>query len=540
VSAIQNYVTIVLTRTRYTTYIYSNSYSSPEASWTSTVSTTTTAGTSTLGSSYTSIEYNPTSLSSETTRSTTTAKTIVHVTNAPTVSQNSGTLTATTCQSDVQTTTTSSPATASSSEISGGHAGHTSSQMISSPDASKQAAVIAGSMTASLAGILLIGLLFVFFFRRRKRQLVYHVDKHGDFSEQPRMSSSSQALPFDVAAIVGMGRREAFIGPQRPPGSNDSSMDNRLRMGFPLYNPPDPRLQAHSSPLRLMNPDVARTPPSIIFNPSSSSSPSPATAAEAVPSTTTETTPPHTFLQRQRTALSAALLTVKRSLSSQDMTPQPQPPYSAESNSSHLRPSPLHIPQRQPPSPQKKEKLTMPSETILTGIIDRPVSSSAQSAMSSGTIIHNQVPYDPFYTTGPKQAMYLYSGNGNGSGVARRDFLAPPPAAAAASQPLRMTRLPVFQQYRSPSPSRQQQYQGNVTSALTRSCSVSPTTRSEVSSAMSLHSGPFDLASSSVVDVESGTSDGSGVSNSRGQREQTPNWEVYQDRDREIRVYEGT
>jgi hypothetical protein len=55
----------------------------------------------------------------------------------------------------------------------------------------------------------------------------------------------------------------------------------------------------------------------------------------------------------------------------------------------------------------------------------------------------------------------------------------------------------------------------------TRFESRSPT-RSEISS-VSVRSGPFDLATASVVDMESGR----GTPGYRGQREQTPNWEVH-------------
>jgi hypothetical protein len=55
----------------------------------------------------------------------------------------------------------------------------------------------------------------------------------------------------------------------------------------------------------------------------------------------------------------------------------------------------------------------------------------------------------------------------------------------------------------------------------TRFESLSPT-RSEISS-VSVRSGPFDLATASVVDMESGR----GTPGYRGQREQTPNWEVH-------------
>jgi len=51
--------------------------------------------------------------------------------------------------------------------------------------------------------------------------------------------------------------------------------------------------------------------------------------------------------------------------------------------------------------------------------------------------------------------------------------------------------------------------------------SLSPT-RSEVSS-VSVRSGPFDLATASVVDMETGRE----TPSYRGQREQTPNWEVH-------------
>lgn len=431
--------------------------------------------------------------------------------------------------------------------------------MVSSPDASKRAAVIAGSMTASLGCVLLILLLFIFFFRRRKRrQLVYLAEKRGDSSEQPRMSSSSQALPFDVAAVAGTGRRYPSIVPRRPvpAAAEDKVVENRLS-GFDFLAPyirRDSRLgPPQSSPLRLMNPDPSPTPtpdpPPIIFNPSASTSSAGTTAAL----TTRGSTPPNTFLQRQRTALATALLQVKRSFSSQDAavattsTAQSRP-QSAGSDASHLRPSPLHIPPRAPPP--HKPTLTMPSEVILAGggagaagFDHRPV--SAHSAMSNGTIIHNRgLPYDPFVTafappTG--KPTWLNYSNGHGDGIARRDFLAPPALLPQRQQQqqqqrFRIKKVPSFQQQRqhqqrpfsSPSPTPQPHYGAGSVSPLARSYSVSPT-RSEVSSIISLRSGPFDLASASVVELErqQGTANITDVVGCRRQREQTPNWEVH-------------
>ncbi|KAI4739955.1 hypothetical protein E4T50_09577 [Aureobasidium sp. EXF-12298] len=177
------------------------------------------------------------------------------------------------------------------------------------------------------------------------------------------------------------------------------------------HNDPHPR--DDGSPLRLMNPDPTPTPP-VVFR-SSSTSISPDTAPDY----------PHRFLQRQRSALTAALLSIKRSFSSQDVVPrhasdesylQPSA-YPSAHPSAH--PSPLHI--------QDKNKLTMPSEAILAGITaSRPISS--QSAISSNTIIRHQVPDDPFVTSSSATPNSLLPNCLQvGNGIARRDFLAPPP-----------------------------------------------------------------------------------------------------------------
>ncbi|KAH0289775.1 hypothetical protein KCU62_g4021, partial [Aureobasidium sp. EXF-3399] len=260
----------------------------------------------------------------------------------------------------------------------------------------------------------------------------------------------------------------------------------------------DPHLRDDGSPLRLMNPDPTPTPP-VVFR-SSSTSVSP----DAAPDN------PHRFLQRQRSALTAALLSIKRSFSSQDVVPRHA---SDDSNlqpsvlpSAHpsAHPSPLHI--------QDKNKLTMPSEAILAGItVSRPISS--QSAISTNTIIRHRVPDDPFVTsTSATPNSLLPDCLQPGNGIARRDFLSPPPLR---------TRMPVQSTPTHP--------QHGTVSPLTRSnsdCSttfesLSPT-RSEVSS-VSVRSGPFDLATASVVDMETGRE----TPGYRAQREQTPNWEVH-------------
>ncbi|KAH0344351.1 hypothetical protein KCU81_g4816, partial [Aureobasidium melanogenum] len=136
----------------------------------------------------------------------------------------------------------------------------------------------------------------------------------------------------------------------------------------------DPHLRDDGSPLRLMNPDPTPTPPVNLRTSSTSISP------DAGPNN------PHGFLQRQRSALTAALLSIKRSFSSQDVVPRHASYESQLQPSAHpsAHPSPLHIPDK------NTNKLTMPSEAILAGVsASRPISS--QSAMSNNTIIRHQL-----------------------------------------------------------------------------------------------------------------------------------------------------
>ncbi|KAI4759742.1 hypothetical protein E4T52_08182 [Aureobasidium sp. EXF-3400] len=343
-----------------------------------------------------------------------------------------------------------------------GGRGH-GSMLVSPPGSSKQSAAIAGGMTGSLAGIMLIGLLFVIFFRRRKRPLPY--GEKNETAAEPRMSSSSQALPSTVAAAGAMRRSDwsANTAPQQSRSDRLPVIDhNLIHMNLEHWDRPfahdDPHPRDDGSPLRLMNPDPTPTPP-VMFR-SSSTSISPDTAPDN----------PHRFLQRQRSALTAALLSIKRSFSSQDVVPrhasdesylQPSA-YPSAHPSAH--PSPLHI--------QDKNKLTMPSEAILAGItVSRPISS--QSAISSNTIIRHQVPDDPFVTSSSATPNSLLPNSLQvGNGIAHRDFLAPPPLR---------TRMPVQSTPTHP--------QHGTVSPLTRSnsdCStrfesLSPT-RSEVSS----------------------------------------------------------
>lgn len=517
----QQYTTIILTRTRYTTYIYSNSPSSlspePTASSPSSMSSqsskTSRQITSTSSSWSPSFVYQPTTLSttttaSVTTHSTTTVRTVVFVTsthNVQSYSDSSRRLSTSTIQ-DTAATTTFQPAATSSSGAFGGSGGRGHvSQLVSQPGSSQLSAAIAGGMTGSLAGIMLIGLLFLIFFRRRKRRLPYQ--EKDETATEPRMSSSSQALPSAIAA-AGATRysdRSANLPPQQSRSDRLPVIDhNLIHMNVEHWDRPfaheDPHLRDGGSPLRLMNPDPTPTPP-VMFR-SSSTSISPDTAPDN----------PHRFLQRQRSALTAALLSIKRSFSSQDVVPR------HASDDTHLQPSPL--PSAHPsahPSPlhiQDKNKLTMPSEAILAGItVSRPISS--QSAISSNTIIRHQVPDDPFITsTSAMPKSLLPNCLQVGNGIARRDFLAPPPLR---------TRMPVQSTPTHP--------QHGTVSPLTRSnsdCSttfesLSPT-RSEISS-VSVRSGPFDLATASVVDMETGRE----TPNYRSQREQTPNWEVHVD-----------
>ncbi|THW73773.1 hypothetical protein D6D19_05378 [Aureobasidium pullulans] len=380
-----------------------------------------------------------------------------------------------------------------------------------------------GGDSRSLAGIALIGLLFLFLFRRRKRRPPYH-EKH-EVTTEPRMSSSSQALPSAIAAAGAPRHSDRSIVPQRSPSGRPHVIDhNLIHMDLNHWDRPfaheDPHPRDDSSPLRLMNPDPTPTPP-IILTASSSVSPE---------------NNPHRFLQRQRSALAAALLSVKRSFSSQDVVPRHASEESHTHTSAHpsAHPSPLHI-------QDKSNKLTMPSEVILAGASateSRPMSS--QSAMSNNTIIRHHAPDDPFVSspavTSPLPGCLQ---PGHNDGIARRDFLAPPPLRTRVPVPCTPT-------------------QHGAVSPLTRSnsdCStrfesLSSPTRSEVSS-VSVRSGPFDLASASVVDGDGGREGervilqrngaerivlqrygADRVILQRGQREQTPNWEVH--------VYPGT
>ncbi|KAH0320557.1 hypothetical protein KCU71_g4254, partial [Aureobasidium melanogenum] len=258
----------------------------------------------------------------------------------------------------------------------------------------------------------------------------------------------------------------------------------------------DPHLRDGGSPLRLMNPDPTPTPPVNLRTSSTSISPDPG------PNN------PHGFLQRQRSALTAALLSIKRSFSSQDVVPRHASDESHLQPSAHpsAHPSPLHIPDK------NTNKLTMPSEAILAGVsASRPISS--QSAMSNNTIIRHQVPDDPFVTsTAATPNSPLPNCLQPGSGVARRDFLAPPPLWT--KMPMQST--PTHPRHGTVSPLTR-----TNSDCSTRFESLSPT-RSEVSG-VSVRSGPFDLATASVVDGESGREAVGG----RGIREQTPNWEVH-------------
>jgi hypothetical protein len=462
-----------------------------------------------------SFTYHPTTLSTTVTASTnahskTTLGTIVYVTSTHAVPSGSTSPT-TVSTSSVQATTsiatapiviTSATSTSTSIIAGGGGRGHGS--LLVSPDgSSRHAAAIAGGMTSSLAGIALIGLLFLFLFRRKKRTLPYH-EKDGSVAE-PRMSSSSQALPYAVAAAGATRRsdRNTNLASQRSePGRLPIIDHNPIHMNLEHWDRPlvleDPRLRDDSSPLRLMNPDPTLTPPTVFRTSSTSVSPD------------TEPNNPHRFLQRQRSALTAALLSIKRSFSSQDAR--------HASDESHLSPSAL--PSAHPsahPSPlhiqDKNANIRiMPSEAILAGITTpRPISS--QSAMSTNTIVRHHVPEDPFITsTSATPNLLLPPCLHFGNGIARRDFLAPPPLR---------TRVPVQSTPTHPQHGTVSPVSRSNSDCSTRFESPSPT-RSDVSS-VSVHSGPFDLATASVVDLESGTR----IQGSRGQREQTPNWEVH-------------
>ncbi|KAI5209985.1 hypothetical protein E4T39_00570 [Aureobasidium subglaciale] len=519
----QRYTTIYLTRTQYTTYIYSNSPSS-RSSRTAIVrppspshSMSRSSSRLTSGSSWSALfTYQPTTFSTTTTARvtthlTTTVRTIVYITSTRTVPAESSAAT-TGATTAVQTTaaTTSTTATSSTSGAVGaggssnGDGGTRGPSLVSPDGSSKHSAAIAGGMTGSLAGIALIGLLFLFFIRRRKRRIPYQ--EKDAVSGEPRMSSSSQALPYSLAA----SRTTRLSDRNRDrdnPDSHRTGADrlpvidhNLIHIDVGHWDRPyvheDPHVRDNGSPLRLMNPDPTPTPP-IVFR-SSSSSLSPDTAPDNS----------HGFLQRQRSALTAAILSIKRSFSSQDVTHRhaSDESYSQPSIHPSAHPSPLYIQNK------NTNMLTMPFEAILAGIPDsRPMSS--QSAMSNNTIIRHKAPDDPFVTsTSATPDSPLPNCLKPGNGTACRDFLAPPPLR---------TRIPIQS---SPTP------RHGAVSPLTRSnsdCStrfesLSPT-RSDVSS-VSVRSGPFDLATASVVDGESGRQN---PTPSRGQREQTPNWEVH-------------
>ena len=527
----QRYTTIYLTRTQYTTFVYSNSHSSQSSksaisSSSSSRSFSRATSTSSWSSAFT---YQPTTFSTTTTarvttHSTTTVKTIVYVTSTRTVPADVDSPVSTSTKQDITSTTSkthSSAATSSIGAVAGG-GGH-GSLLVSPKGSSKHSAAIAGGMTGSLAGVALLGLLFLFLFRRRKRRPLDN-EKH-EVTTEPRMSSSSQALPSAIAAAGAPRHSDRSIVPQRSPSGRPPIIDhNLIHMDLNHWDRPfaheDPHPRDDSSPLRLMNPDPTPTPP-IILTASSSVSPE---------------NNPHRFLQRQRSALAAALLSVKRSFSSQDVVPRHASEESHTHTSAHpsAHPSPLHI-------QDKSNKLTMPSEVILAGASvteSRPMSS--QSAMSDNTIIRHHAPDDPFVSS-PDIVSPLPGclQPGHNDGVTRRDFLAPPPLRTRVPVPYTPT-------------------QHGAVSPLTRSnsdCStrfesLSSPTRSEVSS-VSVRSGPFDLASASVVDGDVGREgervilqrngaervvlprDGADrVIMQRGQREQTPNWEVH--------VYPGT
>lgn len=512
----QQYTTIILTRTQYTTFVYSNSYSnqSQESGRSSHLSTSAATSktfshtTSTSSSSSPLFTYQPTTFSTTTTarvttHSTTTVKTTVYITSTRTVPADSSTpqQVSTSAFQDTTSTTSTSAASSSAGPVAGKSGEGHGSMLVSPNGSSEHSAVIAGGMSGSLAGIALIGLLFLFFFRRRKRRLPYR-DKDGAAAE-PRMSSSSQALPSAVAAAgaTRLSDRSAILAHQRSDPNRLPVIDhNLIHMDLDHWDRPfaheDPHLRDDGSPLRLMNPDPTPTPPVVFRTSSTSISP------DAGPNN------PHSFLQRQRSALTAALLSIKRSFSSQDVVPRHASDESHLQPSAHpsAHPSPLHIPDK------NTNKLTMPSEAILAGLsASRPISS--QSAMSNNTIIRHQVPDDPFVISAsatPNSPLPNCLQPGNG--VARRDFLAPPPLRT--HMPMQFT--PTHPRH-------------GAVSSLTRTnsdCStrfesLSPT-RSEISS-VSVRSGPFDLATASVVDGESGREADVG----RGQREQTPNWEVH-------------
>ncbi|KEQ59441.1 uncharacterized protein M437DRAFT_56777 [Aureobasidium melanogenum CBS 110374] len=514
----QQYTTIILTRTQYTTFIYSNSYTSRSQRLSRSIlpfmgeSSSKTTSHAILKSSSSSplITYQPTTFSTTTTarvttHSTTTVKTTVYITSTRTVPAASSTPQRVSTSAVQNTTsTTSTSATSPSASVAAGQGGEGRGSLLISPNGSSEhSAVIAGGMSGSLAGIALIGLLFLLFFRRKKR--LSYQDKDGAAAE-PRMSSSSQALPSAVAAAgaIRHSDRSAIMARQ---GSNPERLPvidhNLIHMDLNHWDRPfaheDPHLRDDGSPLRLMNPDPTPTPPVNLRTSSTSISP------DAGPNN------PHGFLQRQRSALTAALLSIKRSFSSQDVVPRHASYESQLQPSAHpsAHPSPLHIPDK------NTNKLTMPSEAILAGVsASRPISS--QSAMSNNTIIRHQVPDDPFVTsTSALPSSPLPNCLHPGSGVARRDFLAPPPL---------WTKMPMQSTPTHPRRGTVSPLTRTNSDCSTRFESLSPT-RSEVSS-VSFRSGPFDLATASVVDGESGREADVG----REQREQTPNWEVYMSR----------
>ncbi|KAG2161097.1 hypothetical protein VTO58DRAFT_104344 [Aureobasidium pullulans] len=197
------------------------------------------------------------------------------------------------------------------------------------------------------------------------------------------MSSSSQALPSTIAAAGAPRHSDRSIVPQRSPSGRPPVIDhNLIHMDLNHWDRPfaheDPRPRDDSSLLRLMNPDPTPTPP-VILTASSSVSPE---------------NNPHRFLQRQRSALAAALLSVKRSFSSQDVVPRHASEESHTHTSAHpsAHPSPLHI-------QDKSNKLTMPSEVILAGASAESRPLSSQSAMSDNTIIRHHAPDDPFISS---------------------------------------------------------------------------------------------------------------------------------------------
>lgn len=457
---------------------------------------------------------------------------MIYVTSTLTILE---TPSASTVPTKVATGSASTAQSSSAASTSGGSAGaaeddHDGSgtNMVSPDGSSRRSAAIAGGMTGGIAGIAMLGLLLLLLFRRRKRR---RNDEKSSVVSEPRMSSSSQALPPAIAA-AGVTRHSngsaAIVAPHSQHRQLPIIQDNLIHVNFDHWDRPfaheDPHQRKTGSPLRLMNPDPTPTPPA------------PAnTSSLSLPPGAAPTPPPHNFLSRQRSALTAALLSVKRSFSSQDVVPRHA---SNETTTSHTQP---HKSLPVPPH----NKLTMPSEVILAGATPRPISSHSQA--STHTIIRYRVPDDPFVASSPVPPC-LQPGGAGGGGVARNDFLMPPPLHVKVPWPLQTRVQP------------RQQQQHNDVSPLTRSnsdCStrfesLSSPTRSDVSS-VSFRSGPFDLATSSVVGGEGGRgTDNTGAVETvrgqnnalhaigqndsavlnRGQREQTPNWIVH--------VYPGT